>query len=185
MSRTRLAVLAATISCGLLLAAAGPAAAQSRSLSKVVPVAGTAENGKKLRGTFTIDRFVNRNGQARAIGTLKGRLMGRSVIRRNVAMPVQVANATGAKSAQIPPLPNACTILNLTIQPINLNLLGLSVRTSRIDLRIDAVRGPGNLLGNLLCGLTGILDPTALGGATAGQLASILNAILQFVPRTA
>ena len=47
------------------------------------------------------------------------------------------------------------------------------------------MRGPGNLLGNLLCGLTGILDPTALGGATAGQLASILNAILQFVPRTA
>ena len=111
--------------------------------------------------------------------------MGGSVTRRNVSMPVQVANATGAKSAQIPPLPNACTILNLTIQPINLNLLGLSVRTSRIDLRIDAVRGPGNLLGNLLCGLTGILDPTALGGATAGQLASILNAILQFVPRTA
>lgn len=116
MSRTRLAVLAATISCGLLLAAAGPAAAQSGSLSKVVPVAGTAENGKKLRGTFTIDRFVNRNGQARAIGTLKGRLMGRSVTRRNVGMPVQVANATGAKSAQIPPLPNACTILNLTIR---------------------------------------------------------------------
>ena len=183
MSRTRLAVLAATISCGLMLGA-GPAAAQADSLTKVVPMSGTAENGKKFRGTYTIQRFANRNGQVRAIGTLKGRLRGRDVTRRNVAMPVSLGQA-GAKSAQLPPLPNACTILNLSIRPINLNLLGLSVRTSRIDLRIDAVRGPGNLLGNLLCGLTGILDPPALGGATGGQLASILNAILQFIPRTA
>ncbi len=100
-------------------------------------------------------------------------------------MPVELASASGAKMSQLPPLPNGCTILNLSIRPITLNLLGLVVRTSRIDLRIDAVRGPGNLLGNLLCGLTGILDPPALGGATGGQLASILNAILQFIPRTA
>jgi hypothetical protein len=47
------------------------------------------------------------------------------------------------------------------------------------------VRGPGNLLGNLLCALTGILDPNALGSATLGQLTRLLNAILQFIPRTA
>jgi hypothetical protein len=183
MSRTRLAVVAATIACGLMLGA-GPAAAQADSLTKVVSMTGTAENGKKFRGTFTIQRFATRNGQARAIGTLKGRLTGRDVTRRNVAVPVALG-AAGATSSQLPPLPNSCTILNLTIQPITLNLLGLVVRTSRIDLRIDAVRGPGNLLGNLLCALTGILDPPALGGATGGQLASILNAILQFIPRTA
>ena len=183
MSRTRLAVLAATISCGLLLGA-GPAAAQADSLTKVVPITGKAENGKKFRGTYTIQRFANRNGKVRAIGTLKGRLTGRNVTRRNVAMPVQLGTAA-AQSAQLPPLPNGCTILNLSIQPINLDLLGLVVRTSRIDLRIDAVRGPGNLLGNLLCGLTGILDPNALGNATLGQLTSLLNAILQFIPRTA
>lgn len=183
MSRTRLAVLAATISCGLMLGA-GPAAAQAASLTKVVPMNGTAENGKKFRGTYTIQKFATRNGKARAIGTLKGRLAGRNVTRRNVAMPVQLG-AAGAQSTQLPPLPNGCTILNLSIQPITLDLLGLVVRTSRIDLRIDAVRGPGNLLGNLLCGLTGILNPPTLGGATAGQLASLLNAILQFIPRTA
>ncbi len=185
MSGTRLAVLAATISCALLLGAAGPASAQTESFAKVVPVTGTAENGKKFRGTFTIQRFVNRAGKARAIGTLKGRMMGREVTRRGVGMPVQLGSASGAKMSQLPPLPNGCTILNLSIRPITLNLLGLVVRTSRIDLRIDAVRGPGNLLGNLMCALTGILDPPALGGATAGQLASLLNAILQFVPRTA
>ena len=33
------------------------------------------------------------------------------------------------------------------------------MRTNQIELRIDAVQGPGNLLGNLLCGITGILNP--------------------------
>ena len=80
-----------------------------------------------------------------------------------------------AQAAQIPPTPGACQILSLTLQPIDLNLLGLRVRTSRIDLRIDAVPGPGNLLGNLLCGITNILNP---GQATASQLAGILNALL-------
>jgi hypothetical protein len=45
--------------------------------------------------------------------------------------------------------------------------------------------GPGQPARHLLCGLTGILDPNALGSATLGQLTSLLNAILQFIPRTA
>lgn len=187
MSRIRLAAAAATLSCALLLGGAGPASAQSGgdSLTRVVAVKGKAENGKRFRGTYTIKRFVSRSGKVRAVGTLKGRMQGRNVTKRGVRMPVALGHAPAAGAAQLPPLPNGCTILNLTIRPINLNLLGLVVRTSRIDLRIDAVRGPGNLLGNLLCALTGILDPPVLGGASAGQQATILNALLQLVPRTA
>ena len=59
------------------------------------------------------------------------------------------------------------------------------MRTSRIDLRIDAVRGPGNLLGNLLCGITNILNPGQLTNTPLAQLAQILNAILALSPRTA
>ena len=81
--------------------------------------------------------------------------------RENVRIPVALARP--AQGAQIPPTPNACQILNLTLQPIDLNLLGLRVRTSRIDLRLEGVPGAGNLVGNLLCGITGILDPQ--GGA--------------------
>jgi hypothetical protein len=55
------------------------------------------------------------------------------------------------------------------------------VRTNRIQVRIDAVPGPGNLLGNLLCAITGLLDPQA---TAANQLAPALNAILALVPRT-
>jgi hypothetical protein len=41
-------------------------------------------------------------------------------------------------------------ILDLDINPIHLNLLGLNVQTSAICLDITAQSGSGNLLGNLL-----------------------------------
>ena len=94
-------------------------------------------------------------------------------------MPAALSKSSSA--AQVPPIPNACEILNLVLGPINIDLLGLVVRTNRINVRIDAVPGPGNLLGNLLCAITGLLDPQA---TSARQLAPALNAILALVPRT-
>jgi hypothetical protein len=44
-----------------------------------------------------------------------------------------------------------CTILDLTIGPIDLELLGLRLQTNTIRLRLTAQRG--TLLGDLLCGL--------------------------------
>jgi len=97
-------------------------------------------------------------------------------------MPAAVAGAgpadlPGAKAAQqpLPDIPNSCQVLNLTLGPINLNLLGLVVRTNQINVRIDAVPGAGNLLGNLLCTITGLLDP---GTLPTGQVVALLNAIL-------
>ena len=52
----------------------------------------------------------------------------------------------------------ACGILHLDLGPIFLDLLGLEVDLSQIVLDIDAVSGAGNLLGNLLCAVTGLLD---------------------------
>jgi hypothetical protein len=54
--------------------------------------------------------------------------------------------------------PQVCDILFLDIGPISLDLLGLEVNLSQIVLDINAVAGPGNLLGNLLCALVGLLD---------------------------
>jgi hypothetical protein len=186
MSHLRLAAVAAMLTCGLMLSLAGTAgAATTQDFAKRVPMTGTAKNGKKFKGTFTIERFARRSGKLYAIGTLKGRLNHQSVTRHNVRIPAKLTNANGAQASQIPPTPGACQILNLTLQPIDLNLLGLRVRTSRIDLRIEAVPGPGNLLGNLLCGITGLLDPNTLANTPLGQLSQILNAILALAPRTA
>jgi len=61
-------------------------------------------------------------------------------------------------------------ILHLHLAPINLNLLGLQVKTSDVCLNVDANTGPGNLLGNLLGGLSHALDG---GGALGGFLGTL------------
>ena len=82
-----------------------------------------------------------------------------------------------ARTAQIPPTPGACQVLNLTLGPLDLNLLGLRIRLSRVDLRIEAIPG-GGLLGDLLCALSGGPTPAM----TAEPLARMLNAILGVGP---
>jgi hypothetical protein len=74
------------------------------------------------------------------------------------AAPVTVQQATGS-----------CTILDLTIAPIHLNLLGLVIDTSTIHITITGQTGPGNLLGNLLCGLLGGIGGTTPLAATRQQ----------------
>jgi hypothetical protein len=178
--RARMALLAIAV-CAVVAAAPATAGAQEPpSLTKVVPVTGTSKNGKQFNGTYAINRFKSSNGRVVAVGTLRGRLGNRPVTKRGVTMPAAVSKP--ASGAQLPPIPNACDILNLRLGPINLDLLGLVVRTNQINVRIDAVPGEGNLLGNLLCSITGLLDPQTAG---VSNLAAALNAILALVPRTA
>jgi hypothetical protein len=199
-----MAAAAVTLSCGLMLVGGtGIASAQDSParLTQVVPLSGEvtkggkAFRGKRFKGTYSIERFIRRGDKLYAVGTVKGKVRNKRVKRENVRMPASVANATGtgasASQVQPPPLPlpplppgNACSILALDLGPINLPVLGLVVRTNQIQLRIDAVQGPGNLLGNLLCGITGILDPGSLASTPLGQLAQILNALLALSPRT-
>ena len=73
----------------------------------------------------------------------------------------------------------ACSILNLELGPIDLDLLGLFVDTSRICLDITAMEG-GGLLGDLLCDLAGgdLLALERLLGTGEGNLADGLTQIL-------
>ena len=198
MNRIRTAALAALVVCAVSLGAAGTASAQEPAatpLTKKVALTGT----KGFKGTYTIDRFTTRNGKLVAVGTVKGTMRKnkktKRVSQRGVIMPASVAGAGPAdlpgtaKAAQqpLPDIPNACQVLNLTLGPINLDLLGLVVRTNQIQVRIDAVPGGGNLLGNLLCAVTNLLNPTgALGQLTGAinNLASALNALLALVPQS-
>ena len=202
MSRIRLAATAAMLSCGLMLVGGtGLASAQDgpARLTQVVPISGKSTKGnKQFSGTYTIERFIAKGNKLYSVGTLKGKLGSKKVTKDNVRLPATVANASApaagqARASQVPPLPlpplpagNACSILALDLGPINLPVLGLVIRTNQIQLRIDAVQGPGNLLGNLLCGITGILNPSgALANTPLGQLSQILNALLALSPRTA
>jgi hypothetical protein len=164
----------------------GVAAMQTAGLVqdvKPVDVTGTPQ----FAGQFTLQRFKSQQGVLYAVGRLEG-MLGERFVSKRVSWPVTDAAANdvaggpqGFAAPQQVPTPGACSILTLTLGPLDLNLLGLRVALNQVNLLIEAIPAPGNLLGNLLCAVAGLLDGGLLGGPLAGLLTSItnlLNAIL-------
>ena len=160
------------------------AEAQSRTPGGLtVPV--TLENGA-LSGTFKIRQFVQftnpdptRNTGIGAVGTLVWN-DGTGQRVAQVTVPVSSLGVTGGSAgpsiAQV-----GCEILDLSLGPIDLDLLGLVVHLDEVNLEIVAVPGAGNLLGNLLCAIAGLLDPQPqlpLIGNLLQQVLNLLNQIL-------
>jgi len=80
--------------------------------------------------------------------------------------------------AAAPSEDGSCRVLDLALDPIHLDLLGLQVDTSPICLSITAVPGPGNPLGTLLCDLaTQLGDGADLGSLLGGLSADDLDAL--------
>lgn len=77
--------------------------------------------------------------------------------------------------------PDACPILHLELGPLDLNLLGLRVELNRVVLDVTAVPGPGNLLGNLLCAVAGLLDGVDLGDLLGNLLQSLIDALIRLL----
>ena len=108
-----------------------------------------------------------------------------SSVVSNFSVPVTVPTGststatanTAATAAAAAITPQAvCGILNLQLGPIHLDLLGLVLDTNQIVVTLNAVSGAGNLLGNLLCSVAGLLDG-GIGGAL-NQIVGLLNQIL-------
>jgi len=151
--------------------AAGTASAAPRTAdATTVPIEGTTENGGTFDGTFDVERFQSTDGTLEAVGTLTGTITEdgtTQTVEETVAMPVDLAASNGT-----------CDILNLVLGPLDLNLLGLQVDLEQVVLDITAQEGPGQLLGNLLCAVAGLLDgPTGLS-ALVDQIANLLNRVL-------
>jgi hypothetical protein len=70
-----------------------------------------------------------------------------------------------------------CDILFLDLGPINLDVLGLVVDLSDVQLDIFAVPGAGNLLGNLLCAVAGLLDGPGLIGGIGNAIDNLLDRV--------
>lgn len=157
--------------------------AKAKDASSVeIPVAGVvsgaAENGAKFNGTFTLQRFVNDNGKVMAVGTIAGTVTDPtgSVVRsglQTVAIPVTATQVTDPALVAITAAA-VCPILHLDLGPLDLNLLGLTVHLNEVVLDITAVPGAGNLLGNLLCAVAGLLDNPSGLTALLNQILGIL-----------
>jgi hypothetical protein len=123
-------------------------------------VVGTASS------VLTITGFANQNGQLVANGTLV----------TTITNAITGVTQTVTQAISIPVSGSgSCSILHLTLGPLDLNLLGLQVHLNQVVLDITAQPGPGNLLGNLLCAVAHLLDNPA---SPAGGLAGLLNNLL-------
>jgi hypothetical protein len=162
--------------------AAGPvqqaAGAPGTMHSRVI---GTFGRAGKVRGTFSPDRFFVRGAETYANGVLRATLRrgnGDVVgsVQRRITIPVRTGHVSESRAAGTVAQQQRCNILNLVLGPLDLNLLGLEVHLNRVVLDIVAVRGAGNLLGNLLCAVAGLLDGT--GVLNELRLSNVLNRIL-------
>ena len=83
-----------------------------------------------------------------------------NALRRNgisalYAVTLPLVPSTLPAPAALPPVPaGICTVLDLVLGPLDLNLLGLMIHLDRVQLRITA-DPKGGILGSLLCGLAG------------------------------
>ncbi len=150
-----------------------------------VQVRGTGPNGQQFNGKFKMTSSkagaegstTTANGTAlspglAAVGQLTGTITGGGQgqetpgaagkqVDQQITLPISALQAT-------------CNVLDLTLGPLDLNLLGLEVHLDVVHLVIDA-NPAGGLLGQLLCSLAG-----GLGGpldAIVGLLNQILAAL--------
>jgi hypothetical protein len=124
---TRLAA-AVILAAGALVAAPAGASAAATTSSASTHV---------LRTDVTINKFINTPAGVKALGTATTNLAaGES--RKKVTLTVAQTNT--------------CSILTLSLAPLHLQLLGLIVDTSAINLKITGRRGA--VLGDLFCSLS-------------------------------
>lgn len=143
----------------------------ARPLSNV-PVAGNVVDGGAFQGTVSITQLaLDSAGRLVASGVLRGTAGGQRISEEFTGAPIALQQAQ----------PGTCGILFLDLGPLHLDVLGLVIDLSRVTLDITAVAGPGNLLGNLLCALVGLLDNLTLGGTLQAVLQDLLNAINQLL----
>ncbi len=176
------------IGAGAGIAAAGgssggmsPVVAKTDAGKMKAPVTGATEDGRKVKGSFTPSEFSVVDGALMVTGTLEGKILGKGAPKafdEEITTPVEEAipGARGGGSAV-----GACDILNLVLGPLDLNLLGLEVHLDTVVLDIIAQPGPGNLLGNLLCSVAGLLDGGGLGDLIGGLLNDLVDLLEQIL----
>jgi len=136
----------------------------------------SAEEGdRKFKGQLSVQSFEQQGQGIVAVAKVTGEVdkkhgKGTKKISRTVRVPVKFPGIAGLEAQA------TCTILDLVLGPIHLNLLGLHLDTNKIHIQLTAQQG-GGLLGDLLCGIANLLN----GGNPLGQLGQIVNLLNQIL----
>jgi hypothetical protein len=157
MSRTRMTAVAALAAIvGLLtFMASATSAGTTQSQRASAAATGITQIGA-VSVRVRINKFVHRAGHLYAVGTTTAKFT--PTVASAATYPtaaaqkrfvVRVKSIRGFSSAQ-----RICPVLNLTLGPLDLNLLGLMVHLDQVHLVITA-DSQGGILGQLLCSLAG------------------------------
>jgi len=188
---TALAVLLALASAFIFAPFAASAATKQKKPLKNMAVSGVLADGGTFKGKVSITKF----GYSETSGLwVSGSLIGTAttadgVVHQNISQSFSQVHATltpGASAASSSGASafavtqqGSCSILDLDIGAIHLDLLGLVVDLAPIHLDITAISGAGNLLGNLLCAVAGLLDPNGFLNTLLGTLTQLLDLLNQ------
>lgn len=156
------------------MAAQSAQAKKPGSSAGSIPVTGTLSDGGTFTGTISdLKASVDQTtGDLLVSGVLNGTATTAD------GTVTQITNQAFTTTATVTASQQACDILFLDLGPIHLDLLGLTVDLSQVTLDINAVPGAGNLLGNLLCAIAGLLDNP---GNNANGIANLLNQIFSLL----
>jgi hypothetical protein len=156
MSRKYLATVAALVAIAALAFAATATGSGSATQPRAkIAATGSTQQIGMLNVRLTIQKFVRRGKQLYAVGTTTARF---APVAARPDLPTaasskrftaRVRSIKAVHSAQ-----RICPVLELTLAPTHLNLLGLIVDLSQVHLVITA-DSQGGLLGRLLCSLAG------------------------------
>jgi hypothetical protein len=157
---------------GAMAAGAAPAGSAAPSAivatqapAPTVPVEGTLPDGTAFTGALSDLSTSVVDGVVQLSGTITG--TGLPAGGTDFTAPITDLTANAERTG--------CSILNLDLGPLDLDVLGLVIELEPVILDITAVPGPGKLLGNLLCAVTGLFDGP---GNALGGISALLNRIL-------
>lgn len=154
---------------GVVAAKGLNAATAQRTQGTGIPVVGTLDDGA-FEGTLSdLSAVVDRTA---GVINISGTVTGVSEVLGAITdtFTATLENLTASEES--------CQILFLELGPLFLDLLGLQIDLSQITLDITAVPGAGNLLGNLLCAVAGLLDNPS---GNLNGIANLLNRIFRIL----
>jgi opacity protein-like surface antigen len=155
----RVAFLLAVVSAAVLSVSAATATATPAKATASAP----AKQSQYTTGTvgvkFTVQRFIKTSHSLTAIGTVTSTFTPADGSAPTVVkQPFRAKVVTGPRLFSTASPQRICQVLNLQIDKLTLNLLGLHVDLDKVVLNITA-NSRGGVLGSLFCALAGKTIP--------------------------
>ena len=145
------AVVGIVAACALLATTVGAANAPAGNAKATSGLSTSSENAT-VQVNFVINRFVRQGRRIVAQGAVVARYRSATespyIVRKAFTARVGTRGLTPSSATRI------CNVLDLTLGPLHLELLGLIVDLSRVHLTITADSN-GGILGSLFCSLAG------------------------------